>query len=162
MINHTKLHSNSIGESLMRILFSRSSVFAVVLLMGGISANAQQTASIPNAVSMQPTVNLCAAGEGLAGTCVPPTGTYLTSLVAQNLPAADFSQSLADFVVALAALAQADEACTDMDSEVAEAIKLASTYALDPAQRASFFEIGETIGSCTDFQTAAITPASPN
>jgi len=142
----------------MRALLSRSTIFAVALLLSGVSANAQETASI----SMQPTVNVCASGEGVAGTCVPPTGTYLSGLVAQNLPAADFSQSLADFVIALAALAQADAACTEMDREISESIKLASTYAIDPVQRASFFEIGDTIGSCGDFQTAAITPASPN
>ncbi len=145
------------------------STFSAFLFVGGslfggsVVALAQETASIPATIPVQPTLSQCEVGAGAAGTCVNPTQGYMNALIAQALPAEQFSQTLADYVIALSAISQANEACNPVDIEIAQAIKLVSSYALDSDQRLSLATIGETIGSCEDFQTAAIAPAaSPN
>lgn len=124
-----------------------------------LAGNAQQLV----AIAPQPTISECSDGAGAETTCVNPTQIYMNDLVAQALPEEQFSQALADFVINLAALAQADEVCNIIDLEIASAIKLAASYAIDPEQRAQLIGIGDTIGGCEDFQTAAIGPVvSPN
>ena len=124
---------------------------AFVFLFGSVFAVfAQGTTSLP-------TVALC---EAEAGTCINSAQTYMNALVVQALPAEQFSQSLADYVIALAALAQANAECNLIDSEIAQAISLAASYAIDPDQGAQLVTIGETIGACENFATAAIDPVA--
>ena len=147
----------------MSAFFSRVAFSAAIIFGGTLVVSAQDVASLPDAVSSIQALEQCTVGSGAVGTCVGPTQTYLTGLAGQELPAEQFSQALADYVIALAVLAQANDACNEVDSEIADAIRLAASFATDPVQRAGLIEIGDTIGSCTDFQTASIAPvASPN
>lgn len=132
---------------------------SILLAISALVANAQQLV----AIAPQPTISECSAGAGAEATCVNPTQAYMNALVAQALPEEQFSQALADFIIGLAVLVQADEVCNIIDLEIANAIRLAASYAIDPEQRAQLIEIGDTIGGCEDFQTASIAPvASPN
>ncbi len=149
----------------MSTFFSRIILATIITIGGVVAASSQETAALPDvtALTYQPIVATCATGAGAEGTCVNPTQAYMTALVAQALPTEQFSQTLANYVIELAAIAQADDACTFVDKEISEAIALAASFAIDPAQREQLAGIGETIGSCGDFQTAAIAPvASPN
>jgi hypothetical protein len=100
------------------------------------------------------------------GICIGATQKYLDGLVGQDPAAID--QNITDLVLALAPLAQNDEACNALDDEVAQAIRLASTRASTPDQVARLVEIADTIAACDAGTTAAIgdlppggDPASP-
>ncbi len=110
---------------------------------------------------MQTVLDQCSIVDA-AGACTASTDTYLTALDGAGLAPADYSQKLADFVIALTAIAQADQACDTIDAEVAQAIRLAAAQATDPGQVAQFNNIADTVASCSNFATAAIAPpASP-
>jgi len=94
--------------------------------------------------------------------CSALVTTYLDALAAAGLPDAEFSQQLADFVIALTAIAQTNPELDFVDANIARAIEVAATYAIDPGQREQFLLIAQTVATGGDFQTAAIAPpASP-
>jgi len=110
---------------------------------------------------MQTVLDQCSVADA-AEACTTSTDTYLTALSGVGLAPADYSQALADFVIALTAIAQADNVCDTIDTEVALAIRLAAAQATDPGQVAQFNNIADTVASCSNFATAAIAPpASP-
>jgi len=113
----------------------------------------------PPLPDMQTVLDQCSVADA-ADACTASADTYLTALDGAGLPPADYSQALADFVIALTAIAQADNVCDTIDAEVAMAIRLAAAKATDPGQVAQFNNIADTIASCSNFATAAIAPAA--
>ena len=139
----------------MRALF-------VFVALAGLStgAGAQQTAL----TAIAPVVDQCRivadnqerGDTSTDGLCVGKTQSFLTTLAASKPSSAVLDQTVADLVVQLATLASEDKTCNKFDTEIAAAIKLASTYSTDPDQQAQLIEISQTVGSCTNFSTAAL------
>jgi len=141
--------------------------FAAVLVVSGAGfVHAQEEGGTGTEVvivtppDMQTVLDQCALVS--SEECAVLVTAYLDALVAAGLPDEEFSQQLADFVVALAALAQTNPELDFVDASIARAIQIAATYARDPDQRLRIAQIGLTVGQGGGFQTAAIAPpASP-
>lgn len=96
--------------------------------------------------------------EALPGVCLSATQAFLTGN--STLPEAAFNQSITDLVLGLAPLVADPAACAAAGSEVAEAIRLASSYSTDPAQAEQLVSIAATVEACQVERTAAI-PGAP-
>lgn len=100
-----------------------------------------------------------------AGVCVSSTQAYLDTLKAGNLAPDALDQQIANLVVALVPLAQAEPTCDAFDDEVARAILLASDYSQTAEQKAQLKTISDTVAKCQFDSTSALPnaiPASPN
>jgi len=96
------------------------------------------------------------------GECIAGTGEWIAALHPVAANSADTDTAIADLVVKLAALAQGNQGCTAFNTEIAEAIRLASAASTDPQQKVRIEDIATTIGDCVpQLQTAAIN-ASPS
>jgi hypothetical protein len=137
----------------------------VLVALGGVSpgALAQQTATLGPTV-ITPVVDQCQivatnqkAGDTTTdGLCISRTQTFLTALVASQPTNAVLDQTIADLIVQLATLASADDACNAFDTEIAEAIRLASSYSTDGDQKVQLVEIAQTVEDCSYTTTAAL------
>ncbi len=95
--------------------------------------------------------------------CQSAVTSHLNSLRDLNLPAAEYNQAVADLVVALATVANDNEACNDDDRRFATAISYSGTFANDPAQAKLIGDISDAVAACNEIQTAALADfASPN
>jgi hypothetical protein len=99
-----------------------------------------------------------AQGNPNAGRCLGSTQTFLDGLKAEtpSLSSDDFDKQIAALVVALAPLAQKEPTCDAVDSEIAQAIKLASGYSHTDQQKAQLLQISQTVATCQFGATNAI------
>lgn len=146
---------------------SRIFTAGLVAVLLASSVQAQDTAAIdPDAgafTSVASVVGQCElVAEEISGTadgsgpCIGATQSFLAALDGTAPEVAD--QSITELVVALVPLAQADEACNFVDTEIAEAIRLAASYASTADQAARINEIAATVAACDTGATAAIDP----
>lgn len=105
----------------------------------------------PNAPVPAAVVSECSAVEAATsgtGLCVGATQDFITALQANGVTGSALDDQLINLTTELATLAAGDEACNATDSEVAQAIALASSYVSDPGQAAALAELSETVGAC--------------
>ena len=86
------------------------------------------------------------------GYCSAAVAGYLTGL---PLPA---DQTIADLIAELTTLFQPGASCTEHETELPEALYVAALKSGDAGQQAEIREIGSTIRSCSQIQTASIQP----
>lgn len=98
-----------------------------------------------------------AGDETLRGQCIAATTNFMKQ--EQLGRPGGLDQVVADLVLNLTPLVAADGDCTEFETEVAEAIRIASTYSADPEQIALLQDIAATIEACDPGATAAINPA---
>ena len=92
------------------------------------------------------------ANSPLRGQCIAATGAYLTTIVAAGLTPEVLDQTISDFVVSLSEILFTPECVPE--SEVAQAISLASQRTVDDEQSAQIRLIYQTLNAC-DFVVAA-------
>lgn len=133
----------------------RLTIAAATTLLLSPMAFGQSTAAI-DIGSVDAVVKQCeiVANSTPDGSCVGATGDFLT-LVKVTQPAS-IDDNVIALVVAIAPLAARDARCDALDDEIAEAIRLASTFATDPAQIARLIEIADTVAACQGLETAAL------
>lgn len=96
--------------------------------------------------------------HALRGLCIRATADYLTTLAGAGLSPEEFGTELAALVVDLTNLLH-ERTCLP-ESEIAQAIRLASAASEDPEQEAQILLISQTVSTC-DFGATAALPGDP-
>lgn len=151
----------------MRCAVQRLLISALLCTMLTPMAFAQDVAAIDPTIATPGIAAVVSTCEPLAdpentaavpGVCLSATQAFLTGN--STLPEAEFNQSITDLVLGLAPLVADPAACAAAGTEVAEAIRLASSYSTDPAQVEQLISIAATVEACEVERTAAL-PGAP-